>query len=342
MVHRLCTKMSSDEQTHNFLKLFVAVRDKGGYNVVSKKKLWDLVAEESGLGSIISSTVKLIYVEYLNVLERWLEKVVEDRDSANSCCSNGDDTGFGFNGLSSDIQSLKKNHDLDDSNSFDCDDTTVVLKTDGDKNLGGCGVTFCQLLKSPWDINDMYEDEDSGLESASNVDENSDDKDKSHSLNIPKHENALVDGVERKVESSYDYEQCDGYDIDDKEGMVIDSTLVEEHNFSHEKKSESILGMVNWIKEIAKNPCNPVIRLLHDSSQWKSSGNAEIWKQVLLIREAMSLKGRSNFYAEQSALQVCFCENLVLRISFTSILFNPTYNQTFDRKPYCMKKNHAT
>lgn len=306
--------MTSDEQTFDLFKLFVAVRDKGGYEVVSRKNLWDLVAEESGLGSIISSTVKVLYVEYLNVLERLLEKVVEDRDSTNSCSRNGDGTGFGSNGLALDIQSLKKNHDLHDSNFSDCDDTFVVLKNDRDKNIAGCGETLCQLNKRALDIydtKDLYEDQDTSLELASNANENSDDIEKSHSLNIRKYENASVAGVESNVEFSNDGRNSDGYDPDNKEGLILYSTSVEEHNFSHERKCESMLGMVNWITVIAKNPCNPVIGLLPESSKWKSRGNEEIWKQVLMIREAMLLKGHIDSYAEQSALQVYFFENLV-------------------------------
>ncbi|XP_022980869.1 AT-rich interactive domain-containing protein 2-like isoform X2 [Cucurbita maxima] len=289
--------MTSDEQNFDLFKLFVAVRDKGGYNVVSRKDLWDLVAEESGLGSIISSTVKVLYVEYLNVLERFLERVVEDRDSTNSCSSNGDSTGFGLNCLPLYIQSLKKNNDLQDSNFSVCDDRIVVPKTDRDNHTAGCGETFCQSNKSKPDIHDtsdLYEDEDFSLELASNVDENFDDIEKSHSLNIQKYENALVDGVESNVEFPYDCRKCDGYDSDNKQGVSV-----EEHNFSHEKKCESMLGMVNWIAEIAKNPCNPVIGLLPERSEWKSSANEEIWKQVLLIREAMFLEGHINSYAVQ-------------------------------------------
>ncbi|XP_038878805.1 AT-rich interactive domain-containing protein 1-like [Benincasa hispida] len=296
--------MVSNEQTFDLFKLFVAVRDKGGYDVVSRKDLWDLVAEESGLGSIISSTLKVLYVEYLNVLERLLERVVEDRDSTNSCSSNGDGTGFGFNGMSPDTQFLKKNRDLHESNFLDYDDMIVVLKIDRHKNIAGCEETLCQLNTSQWDIydtNDLYEDEDSSLELASNVAENFDDSEKSHSRNVQKDERAFVDGVESNVEFSHDSRKCDG--SDSKEGVITDSISVEEINICHEKKCESMSGMVNWITEIAKNPCNPVIGLLPKSSKWKSSGNEEIWKQVLLTREAMLLNGHINSYFERSAQQ---------------------------------------
>lgn len=290
-------EMASSEKTFGLFKLFLAVRNKGGYDVVSRKNLWDLVAEEFGLGSIISSTLKVLYVKYLNVLERLLERAVEDRDSTNSCSS----TGSGSNGSSPDIQNLKKNHDLHESKFSDCDDTNVILKIDRDKNIAGCEETLCQLNKSEWDIHDtnnLYTAEDSSLELASNVAE------KSRGLNLQKDENAFLDGVGSNVELSYDGRTYDGHDPDDKEGVIIDAISIEELNFSHEKKCESMLGMVNWIKEIAKNPCNPVIGLLPESSKWKSSGNEKIWKQVLLIREATLLNRHISSYAGRSALQV--------------------------------------
>ncbi|KAL0547822.1 hypothetical protein IC582_012251 [Cucumis melo] len=294
--------MVSNEKTFDLLKLFLAVRNKGGYDVVSRKNLWDLVGEEFGLGSIISSTLKVLYVKYLNVLERLLERAVEDRDSTNSCSS----TGFGSNGSSPDIQYLKKNHDLHESEFSDCDDTNVILKIDRDKNITGCEETLCQLNKSEWDIHDtnnLYKGEDSSLALASNVAENFDVTEKSRCLNVQKDENAFMDGVGSNVKLSYDSRTYDGHDPDDKEGAIIDSISIEELNFSHEKKCESMLGMVNWIKEIAKNPCNPVIGLLPESSKWRSSGNEEIWKQVLLIREATLLNRHFSSYAGRSALQ---------------------------------------
>lgn len=320
--------MASNEQTFDLFKLFVAVRGKGGYDVVSRKDLWDLAAEESGLGSIISSPLKVLYVEYLNVLERLLDRVVEDRDATNSCSSNGDAMAFGFSDSSPNIQSLRKNHDSHKTNFSDCDGTIVVLKIDRDKNIAGCGETICQLNKSVWDIhdkNDLYEDEDSSLELPSNVADNFDDNEKSHSLNVQKDENAFMDGVGSNVEFSYNSRKHDDYEPDSKEGVIIDSISVEELNVSHEKKCECMLGMVNWITEIAKNPCNPDIGLLPETSKWKSSENEEIWKQVLLIREAMLLNGHIHSYAEWSALQVSFYESLVLRRSFTRISFHTTY-----------------
>ena len=80
--------MLGDGQPVDLFKLFSVVRDKGGYNAVSESGLWDLVAEESGLGLNVASSIKLVYVKYLVSLEGWLERIVQSEDSkSESNCS---------------------------------------------------------------------------------------------------------------------------------------------------------------------------------------------------------------------------------------------------------------
>ncbi|PON62908.1 ARID DNA-binding domain containing protein [Parasponia andersonii] len=69
----------------DLFKLFWVVREKGGYDSVSKKRLWALVAKESGLGVGASTAgVKLVYLKYLSELEQWLrEKRFKDQTSGN-------------------------------------------------------------------------------------------------------------------------------------------------------------------------------------------------------------------------------------------------------------------
>uniref|UniRef100_A0A803NXE9 ARID domain-containing protein n=1 Tax=Cannabis sativa TaxID=3483 RepID=A0A803NXE9_CANSA len=60
----------------DLFELFLAVREKGGCNAVSKNGLWGSVAEESGFGLKFAAAIKLIYIKYLNTFERWLERIV--------------------------------------------------------------------------------------------------------------------------------------------------------------------------------------------------------------------------------------------------------------------------
>ncbi|GLT84679.1 hypothetical protein SLE2022_028960 [Rubroshorea leprosula] len=71
--------MLGNGQSVNLFKLFLAVRERGGYNVVSENGLWDSVAEECGLGLIGASSIKLVYVKYLEAFERLLEILVESK-----------------------------------------------------------------------------------------------------------------------------------------------------------------------------------------------------------------------------------------------------------------------
>ncbi|XP_052489009.1 AT-rich interactive domain-containing protein 1 isoform X2 [Gossypium raimondii] len=72
--------MAEGGQPVDWLKLFLVVREKGGYNAVSESGLWDSVATESGLGLNVASLVKLVYIKYLVSLERWLERIVQRED----------------------------------------------------------------------------------------------------------------------------------------------------------------------------------------------------------------------------------------------------------------------
>jgi hypothetical protein len=47
------------------------------------------------------------------------------------------------------------------------------------------------------------------------------------------------------------------------------------------------------------NPCDPAVGSLPEWSKWKSHGKEEMWKQVLLAREAIFLKRQLDSTAEQ-------------------------------------------
>ncbi|XWS38340.1 hypothetical protein CRYUN_Cryun19dG0122800 [Craigia yunnanensis] len=72
--------LGNDGQSPDLLKLFLVVREIGGYEFVSKKGLWAFVVKELGLDLDVSASVKLIYAKYLNELERWLMRSFVDRN----------------------------------------------------------------------------------------------------------------------------------------------------------------------------------------------------------------------------------------------------------------------
>lgn len=61
-----------DEKPVDLFRLFMVVREKGGYDLVSKDRIWGFVAKELGLDLKVSASVKLVYCKYLNEVEKWL------------------------------------------------------------------------------------------------------------------------------------------------------------------------------------------------------------------------------------------------------------------------------
>jgi hypothetical protein len=77
---------------------------------------------------------------------------------------------------------------------------------------------------------------------------------------------------------------------DNSEIEELDLATFEESVSSRKRKRDSIYRMLNWVTEIAKDPCDPVVGSLPEWSKWKSYGNEECWKQVLVTRESLFLK----------------------------------------------------
>ncbi|KAE8723300.1 Ubiquitin-conjugating enzyme E2 5 isoform 1 [Hibiscus syriacus] len=99
-----------------------------------------------------------------------------------------------------------------------------------------------------------------------------------------------------------DNEDCTCSDGDDGV-MILDSNDVKENFSSHKRKHDSTWEMINWVTEVAKDPCNLVIGSLPDSSKWKAYGSEELWKQVLLFREAAFRRNDNHSSAGQTNLQ---------------------------------------
>ena len=72
--------LGNDGQSPDLLKLFLVVREIGGYEYVSENELWAFVVEELGLDIDVSASVKLIYAKYLHELEIWLRTSFGDKN----------------------------------------------------------------------------------------------------------------------------------------------------------------------------------------------------------------------------------------------------------------------
>lgn len=84
--------------------------------------------------------------------------------------------------------------------------------------------------------------------------------------------------------------------------MIVDPATLEVSS-CRKRKRGSLCHMLNWIRMIATDPCDPSVGSLPERSKWKSFGNEERWKQVLGAREAIFLKRNADSVAEQSNWQ---------------------------------------
>ena len=108
----------------------------------------------------------------------------------------------------------------------------------------------------------------------------------------------------RRSKKFKDIEHCN---TENGDVQIIDPPFVKETNVVQEKsKQEPMLGLLDWLKGIARNPCDPSLSSLPEKSKWKSYGNEEIWKQVLVVREEMFLKRQVDSSSEQSFMQVLY------------------------------------
>ncbi|XP_057496084.1 AT-rich interactive domain-containing protein 1-like isoform X2 [Actinidia eriantha] len=208
--------MLGDGQSVDLFKLYLLVREKGGYERVSRNGLWDLVAEKSGLGSGVGSSVKLVYVKYLDTLDRWLQRKVKDKDPIGSL----GDTSTDLSGLMELEDNIKEYEEYP--------------HLDLEKN--GLGLL---------DVGKLCNDSEVG--NAKNGDNGKDDM-----------------GSNRK------------------------------------RKRECNQRMLDWVTKVAKNPCDPEVGSIPERHKWRCYGTEQLWKQVLLAREAIFLERNAGISSEQS------------------------------------------
>ncbi|GLU05829.1 hypothetical protein SLE2022_229060 [Rubroshorea leprosula] len=86
--------MLGDGGLADLFKLFMVVREKGGYDFVSKNGLWGLVVKELGLDLKVSASLKLVYFKYLNEVEKWFRGGFRDRLYENAARESDGTLGF--------------------------------------------------------------------------------------------------------------------------------------------------------------------------------------------------------------------------------------------------------
>lgn len=86
----------------DLFKLHVVVRKRGGYRSVSENGLWSLVAKDCGFDLRTGPALKLVYVKYLDTLDRWLRKIINDKQRDETGVQ---ETYLGFSGLLMELES---------------------------------------------------------------------------------------------------------------------------------------------------------------------------------------------------------------------------------------------
>ncbi|XP_049366112.1 AT-rich interactive domain-containing protein 1-like [Solanum verrucosum] len=289
LCYRPLPPMLGDGKSVDLFKLYLVVRKNGGYPRVSENGLWGLVGMDCGFDSSYGMALKLVYVKYLGVLEKWMLRVREiDGSSVKSKVSKCD-LGSDGDGVPMDVElDLKK----------------VLMKISDEKAKDGENGK-CKLRKKGVDTTDGDEARDfDGLNESnekfdgqSNLDSNVitvKDIDETRSVVYDKEHLKSVKGRE-----SVSVLHGNGTDE-----SLTKSTMVEEDCISRKRKRESYLDMVKWVSEVAKNPCDLAIGTLPERSKWKDYGTEVVWKQVLLLRDEMLLKKDVDPCAQQSVWQI--------------------------------------
>lgn len=167
--YRPIPALLGDGRRVDLFRLFYLVRERGGFDSVSREKLWGLVTESLDLDFRFSASLKLIYFKYLDGLDQYLNRIGKDGNFVNKSSECIGDLELlsvelekRFRGLSVDGSKLAKidnevisagcdtnlmnnlqfsgvkkdNKLLDDPNVATCDDDEKISKGEGDRILG--------------------------------------------------------------------------------------------------------------------------------------------------------------------------------------------------------------
>ncbi|KAL8111310.1 hypothetical protein AgCh_019140 [Apium graveolens] len=313
--------MLGNGQAVDLYKLYLVVRDKGGYEVVSENGMWGCVAKECGLSLEFGSCLKLVYVKYLDSIGEWMERTVNGKDLKNKL--GGSEEVYGVNVMDSEsekdgervhldleeskvgdseaIQSVRVRDFESDTRGFvfensvkdEKDGEQMHLDLEETKSNFTSGEMLCEGSKF-WRFADLDEARRSVInmlfESSEEgeVDENKCQNDEVQSI-VQLHENERI----KNDKMTGDAKTCD---------VNFNGNRTEDVH-DRKRKREGILGILNWVGKVAKDPCSPVTGSLPERSKWKYFGNDHRWKQILLVRQGMMVKRTASSSVEQSIWQ---------------------------------------
>ncbi|KAK7274390.1 hypothetical protein RIF29_15475 [Crotalaria pallida] len=282
---RVCSRpvppMLGDGSDVDLYKLFMVVKGKGGFDVVCESKLWDSVAEESGLGLSVGSSVKLVYCKYLSALDAWLKKVADSKVSECGLVDDRDKFGKRLMELQDEVEGLLMDYAENNSDGGGDGGRKLCVKKGGVRKGGNRDVKMMDVKLNEYVFGEYRDDVmvGGGPEGV-------------HGGIVSGKPVMLVDVSDVENSTTGAGEKSDG----DDGGLVLDA---DGDSSSRKRKRECLSGMLDWVVKVAKNPCDPAVGSLPEKSKWKSFSNQEVWKQVLTLRKAVFFKKRFDSSIEE-------------------------------------------
>lgn len=280
--------MLGNGQSVDLYKLYLLVRKYGGYEAVSRNGVWDFVVKEFDLSSRFGTSLKLIYAKYLDSIDIWMQKTLKGKELK------------GKGGESEAVHSVYV-MDLEYETRENSSENTVEKEKDGrqvqvdlEEKSKSNFISGEKLGERGKDVSFM--DLDAG---------------KDNGCDMLFESGVVSEGDSSRNQCQNDevrcFEQLNGNvgKIADEDSCEIDFRSQENNGACNRKrKRESVSESLIWVKKVAKDPCNQVIGSLPERSKWKYFGHEQLWKHVMLVRQAMMVKRNGNSSFVQSIWQV--------------------------------------
>nr|GEZ38126.1 AT-rich interactive domain-containing protein 1-like isoform X2 [Tanacetum cinerariifolium] len=295
--------MLGDGKAIGLLKLYLCVREKGGYECVTRDESWDLVAKEIGCDLDACASLKVVYLKYLGLLEEYFSKIVKDKSSGGESIglSSFDSSKFFSDAQMKNYQEFVDTVGLKDLQScvgsidrLDAKDDAVV-----ESNVG---ITEEEIELSRKRKRERY------LPLLDWVKRVAKDPCDLAIGSLPERSKWKGYGSEyvwkqvlsareaRVVKTSFDPKAKHAWQMLSLNGGTtkrmrgVICITEEEIELSRKRKRERYLPLLDWVKRVAKDPCDLAIGSLPERSKWKGYGSEYVWKQVLSAREARVVK----------------------------------------------------
>ncbi|KAM2227682.1 hypothetical protein ACFXTI_014461 [Malus domestica] len=99
--------------------------------------------------------------------------------------------------------------------------------------------------------------------------------------------------------------ECNGDDDekvcnDDQNDVMISLSSLNKNENDRKRKRESLVGMLNWVGQIAKQPNDPSIGAIPEPTKWKEHrSDDECWVQAISAKEALLIRRNVNSKTEE-------------------------------------------